>query len=159
MAGVPLQAVSSTKVKTYKYICIVCKKKGVAFTHNRRFCSSQCKNIVKTQKRYEREDHDWYRYFRHLLSKKQNSTLTAEQLIGKIAEQDYKCALSGVELTCSHARGNIIQTNASIDRINAGEEYNYDNVQIVCRAINSFRGNLTIDEFKFWCKEVAKNAI
>ena len=159
MVGVLLQVVSSIKIKAYPYICIVCKKAGVAATHNRRFCCTTCKNQVKTQKRYEREDYDWYRYFRHLLSKKQNTTLTAEQLIGKIAEQDYKCALSGVELTCRRERGNIIQTNASIDRINAGGEYNYNNIQIVCRAINSFRGNLTVNEFLFWCNEVTKNAI
>lgn len=148
-----------TKAKTYKYICTVCKKKGVALTHNRRFCSSQCKNIIKTQKRYEREDNDWYKYFRHLLSKKQNTTLTTEQLIGKIAEQDYKCALSGVELTCVRKRGNIIQTNASIDRINAGKEYNYENIQIVCRAVNSFRGNMSIEEFINWCNKVTDHAI
>jgi predicted nucleic acid-binding Zn ribbon protein len=146
-------------IKAKKYKCVVCGKNGIAHTHNRKFCSAKCKNTIKTEKRYERGEHDWYRYFRHLLSKKNNSTLTAEQLIGKIAEQDYKCALSGVELTCFHRRGEIILTNASIDRINAGKEYNYDNIQIVCRAVNSFRGNMEIKEFINWCNRVADYAL
>ena len=150
---------SLTEAKTYKYQCVVCGKSKLAYTHNKKFCSNQCKNIVKTNKRYEREDNDWYKYFRHLLSKKKESDLTVAQLIGKIAEQDYKCALSGVELTCVRERGNIIQTNASIDRINAGKEYNYENIQIVCRAVNSFRGNMSVEEFINWCNKVIDHAI
>ena len=106
-----------------------------------------------------RENNDWYAYFRHILSKKKDSELTVDQLIFKVAEQDYKCALSGVELTCIHKRGTTILTNASIDRINAGKEYNYDNIQIVCRAVNSFRGNMEIQEFINWCNRVSDYAL
>ena len=148
-----------TKAKTYKFKCVVCGKQGRAYTHNRRFCSNKCKNSVKTEKRYIRENNDWYAYFRHILSKKNNSTLTAEQLIGKIAEQNYKCALTGLEMTCIRKRGEIILTNASIDRISAGKEYNYDNIQIVCRAVNSFRGNMEIQEFINWCNRVSDYAL
>ena len=104
-------------------------------------------------------NNDWKVYFKHLLSKKKDSSLTPDQLIYKVADQNYKCALSGVELTCIHIRGKVIQTNASIDRINAGKEYNYDNIQIVCRAVNSFRGDMSVNEFINWCTKVANNAI
>jgi len=143
----------------YKRVCITCNTEFETNHPKYLNCSKECNSIYRVNQRYKRENNDWQRYFKHLLSTKKGHTLTVAELVGKIAEQNYKCALSGVELTCNHERGNIIQTNASIDRINAGEEYNYNNIQLVCRAINSFRGNLSIEEFKFWCEEVVKNAI
>ena len=41
----------------------------------------------------------------------------------------------------------------------AGGEYNIENVQLVCRAVNSFRHNLTVADFIKWCKKVARNAL
>ncbi len=143
----------------YTRNCIVCNTEFKTNNPKHLCCSTDCTKINKVNRRYERENHDWEAYFKHLLSTKKEHNLTVAQLIGKTAEQDYQCALSGVELTCYHKRGEIILTNASIDRINAGKEYNYDNIQIVCRAINSFRGNMKINEFIFWCSEVAKNAL
>ena len=143
----------------YKKDCANC---GKTFEHSNPlsiYCNTECSNEGKVKRRYERENHDWQAYYKHLLSKKLDSNLTVAQLVGKTAEQDYKCALSGVDLTCYHKRGEIILTNASIDRINAGKEYNYDNIQIVCRAINSFRGNMDIKDFINWCNKVTYHAI
>jgi hypothetical protein len=138
--------------------CVTCDAEFETSHPNYINCSKECNSIYRVHARYERDNNDWERYFKHLLSKKE-SNLTVAQLIGKIAEQDYKCALSGVELTCIHKRGTIILTNASIDRINAGKEYNYDNIQFVCRAINNFRGDLSVNEFVTWCKRVSDHAI
>jgi len=142
----------------YTRTCITCNTKFETYHPKYLNCSPECNSIYRVNARYERENNDWERYFKHLLSKKE-SNLTVAQLIGKIAEQDYKCALSGVELTCIHKRGTIILTNASIDRINAGKEYNYDNIQLVCRAINNFRGDLSVDEFVTWCKRVSDHGL
>jgi len=142
----------------FKRNCVTCNTKFETYHPKYLNCSPECNSIYRVNARYERENNDWERYFKHLLSKKE-SNLTVAQLIGKIAEQDYKCALSGVELTCVHKRGTIILTNASIDRINAGKEYNYDNIQLVCRAINNFRGDLSVEEFVTWCKRVSYHAI
>jgi len=143
----------------YKRTCIICNTEFETNHPNYLCCSKNCTQVNKVNKRYERENNDWQAYFKHLLSKKKDSPLTVEQLIYKVAEQDYKCALSGVELTCVRDRGNIIQTNASIDRINAGKEYNYENIQIVCRAVNSFRGNMSVEEFINWCNKVIDHVI
>ena len=143
----------------YKRNCKICNKSFE--THHSKYlcCSEKCTKINKVNRRYERENNDWQAYFKHLLSKKKGSSLTVEQLIYKIAEQDYKCALSGVELTCYHVRGKVVPTNASLDRINPGKEYNYDNVQIVCRATNNFRSDSSVDEYIDWCIKVAFHAI
>jgi len=143
----------------YKRECVVCST-GFKTNHpNYLCCSKKCTQINKVNRRYERENHDWEAYFKHLLSKKKDSDLTIAQLVGKIAEQNYKCALSGIELTCIHSRGTTVLTNASIDRIHAGKEYNYDNIQIVCRAINSFRGDMNVEEFINWCNKVTYYAV
>ena len=142
----------------YKRVCVTCNTKFETKHPKYLNCSEKCNSIYRVNARYERENHDWNRYFIHLLSTKKGHDLTPTQLIGKIAEQDYKCALSGIELTCVHIRGKTILTNASIDRINAGKEYNYENVQLVCRAINSFRGDMTVEEFIYWCTQVTNYA-
>ena len=139
--------------------CIICGNKFYSAHPNYLTCSKECCDINKVNKRYQRTNNDWKAYFKHLLSKKLESSLTPDQLIHMIADQNYRCALSGVELTCIHIRGKVIQTNASIDRSDAGKEYNYNNIQIVCRAVNSFRGDMTINEFINWCTKVANNAI
>lgn len=142
----------------YKVNCIVCSKEFM--THHPKYlcCSAQCGKINKSNKKYIRLSGNWNLYFKHLLSKKKGD-LTAEQLVELLYRQNGKCALSGERLTCKKVRGLYIKTNASIDRIIAGGEYNIDNVQLVCRAINSFRHNLTVREFIRWCKKVAKNGI
>jgi hypothetical protein len=108
--------------------------------------------------RYLKENGNWDLYFKHLLYRKKGN-LTSSDLIKVLDNQDGKCALSGEKLTCTKIRGEVSKTNASIDRVNAGGEYNVDNVQLVCRAVNSFRNNLTVADFINWCKKVAKNAI
>ncbi len=138
--------------------CIVCGKEFI--THHPKYlcCSAQCGKINKANKKYIRLSGNWNLYFKHLLSKKKGD-ITAEQLVELLYKQNGKCALSGERLTCKKVRGIYIKTNASIDRIIAGGEYNIDNVQLVCRAVNSFRHNLTVKEFIRWCKKVAKNGI
>jgi hypothetical protein len=143
----------------YKRVCITCNTEFETNHPKYLNCSKECNNIYRVNQRYERENNDWERYFKHLLSTKKDHSLTVAQLIGKVAEQDYKCALSGQELTCYHVRGKVIPTNASLDRINPGKEYNYDNVQIVCRATNNFRADTSVDEYIDWCIKVAFYAL
>ena len=142
----------------YTVNCKTCNKEFETLHPKYMCCSAQCGRINKVLTRYQKENGDWNLYFRHLLSKKQGN-LTPLDLIKMLDNQDGKCALSGTKLTCIRVRGEISTTNASIDRINAGGEYNIDNVQLVCRAVNSFRNNLTVADFINWCKKVAKNAI
>ncbi len=48
-----------------------------------------------------------------------------------------------------------MDTNCSLDRIEAGGTYDISNVQLVCSAVNGFRRSLPLDTFIGWCKEVA----
>tara|TARA_R110002020_G_scaffold59629_2_gene162407 strand:- start:29 stop:466 length:438 start_codon:yes stop_codon:yes gene_type:complete len=142
----------------YKVNCIVCSKEFI--THHPKYlcCSAQCGKINKANKKYIRLSGNWNLYFKHLLSKKKGD-LTAEELVELLYKQKGKCALSGTRLTCKKIRGLNVKTNASIDRIIAGGEYNKENVQLVCRAVNSFRHDLSVADFIKWCKKVARNAL
>lgn len=75
-------------------------------------------------------------------------------LLELLEEQSGKCALTGIELTCKLEKGHISKTNASIDRLQAGGPYIKENVQLVCRAVNSWRGDTDLNEFIWWCKQV-----
>lgn len=78
--------------------------------------------------------------------------------MSQLKKQDYRCALSGVQLTCELRVGKRFLTNASVDRIEAGGPYTPDNIQLVCRALNSWRSDLTVDEFVDWCRKVVEHA-
>jgi len=67
--------------------------------------------------------------------------------------------LTGVELTCNLNKGMICETNASIDRILAGGNYEKNNVQLVCAAVNRLRTNMSVEEFIEWCRKVVTYAI
>lgn len=138
--------------------CIVCNKEFK--THHPKYlcCSAECGKINKANKKYIRLSGNWHLYFKHLLSKKKGD-LTAQELVEILYKQKGKCALSGTRLTCKKVRGLNVKTNASIDRIIAGGEYNKENVQLVCRAVNSFRHDLSVPDFIKWCKKVAKYAL
>ena len=49
------------------------------------------------------------------------------------------------------------RSNASIDRIDAGGEYKVENIQLVCSVVNSFRRDMSVEEYVDWCKKVVKH--
>jgi hypothetical protein len=100
---------------------------------------------------------NWQRYFCRLMRRTtKRPVLTVKDLHEKLAEQKGLCALSGVPLTCTLEQGKKFKTNASIDRIRAGEEYTKDNIQLVCAALNSWRGDTDLQEFIWFCKKVTE---
>lgn len=146
-------------------LCDVCgiEFKPVSGAH--RFCSDQCKGKWKyitgegsTENQYKKISGNWDRYLPRLLNThgRKRDGLTTDILKELLEEQDYKCALSGVELTCNLEKGTICLSNASVDRIEAGGPYTKDNIQLVCRAVNSFRMDKTIEEYIWWCKKVTE---
>lgn len=74
--------------------------------------------------------------------------------MAQLEKQKFKCALSGVQLTCKLEKGINFPTNASVDRVVAGGSYTPDNIQIVCRALNAWRNDTTVADFVEWCRLV-----
>lgn len=108
-----------------------------------------------TEKQYSKISGNWQRYFCRLKGKSYRNKLSTEYLHELLNKQKGLCALSGIELTCILEKGKRFKTNASIDRINAGQPYTEDNIQLVCSALNGFRTDTSLEEFIWFCTKVA----
>ncbi|RTL05371.1 hypothetical protein EKK58_08200 [Candidatus Dependentiae bacterium] len=144
--------------------CAVCSKEFIKRTYHNRFCSESCKGRwkyinrdVTTESQYKLISGNWDRYLSRLLAAggKKRNLLTREVLLEKLEEQNYRCALSGIPLTCNLEKGVRFPFNASVDRILAGGPYTKDNIQLVCKSINSFRVDTSISDFIAICTAVA----
>jgi hypothetical protein len=144
--------------------CAVCGIQFKPFSGVHKFCSPQCKGkwkyitgVFSTENQYKEISGNWRRYFSRLCCRSHKRIdLRVEDLLEILNSQNYKCALSGVELTCKLEKGTKFKTNASIDRLEAGGPYIKENIQLVCSALNSWRADTDKDEFIWWCKQVAK---
>lgn len=144
--------------------CLVCKTVFTPSSGVHKYCSETCKGkgkylngSVTTAGQYKQISGNWDRYFSRLLQKAfRRELLTKDILKGQLKLQNGLCALSGIELTCWLENGKRFKTNASIDRINAGEPYSPDNIQLVCSALNSWRGDTDLKEFVWFCKQVTE---
>lgn len=105
-------------------------------------------------RQYERISGNWEKYFKRLLAQKYRDGLTLDDVMIILRRQNYKCALSGVPLTCKLKQGVKYKTNASFDRIVPGEAYSVNNVQLVCSVVNSWRSDTDLAEFIWFCKQV-----
>jgi hypothetical protein len=127
-----------------------------------KYCTESCKGKAKylfgwesTETQYAKISGNWPRYFSRLLAKGRKE-LSVEILLALLEKQQGCCALSGIPLTCTLEKGKRFKTNASIDRIKAGEPYSPENVQLVCSAVNSWRSDTDLDEFIWYCKQITQ---
>lgn len=111
---------------------------------------------MSCKKQYERISGDFSRYFNRLINHKRRGVITTKELLDILEKQKGKCALSGITLTCMLEQGKKFTTNASIDQIIPGKGYDKENVQLVCAALNLWKGNTPNDEFIWFCKQVAQ---
>jgi len=111
------------------------------------------KHIARMQK----ENGCWRRYFVRIVNyHKRRQTISAKQVQEIYDRQEGKCAFTGLPMTCHRGRPNLMAPlNASMDRIIPGGLYTVENVQLVCVALNVFRGVLSIPDFIRWCHRVA----
>lgn len=140
--------------------CLTCKKEFVPRRSWQRYCSPKCNNKARrwtADQQREWISGNWYRYFNRLVvSSSERKALTTNDLLELLEQQGGRCALTGAKLTNILVKGRKIWTNASIDRIVSGGPYIRGNIQLVCAAVNSFRSQMSIEEFKQWCTLVAK---
>lgn len=107
-------------------------------------------------------DGDWGEYFKRLVQKKRTKhkelvTLTVDDLSALYKKQKGKCALTGREMGCRTVPGIRFPENASLDRIVAGGPYSPENIQLVCRDVNGFRGDTPLKNFIHICRLVAEH--
>ena len=69
--------------------------------------------------------------------------------------QGGKCALTGWDMTMELGRGTV-PTNCSLDRIDSNRGYEVGNVQLVCRAANVAKSDLSQSDFIALCRSVVE---
>ena len=85
--------------------------------------------------------------------KKGNEVISLDALELLWATQEGKCALTGWSMTMELANG-VVTTNCSLDRIDSSVGYVVGNVQLVCRAANVAKHDLSQAEFFKLCRAV-----
>lgn len=157
---------AQTDLPTDERTCPVCSANFQAKSVVQKFCTPICKgkwkyasDSVTTESQYKLISGNWFRYLSRLLyaAGRKRDGLTREDLLSLLEKQDYKCAISGLELTCLLDKGTRFWSNASVDRINPGGPYTPDNIQLVCRAVNSWRSDMPLQDFINVCRAVVNN--
>lgn len=80
--------------------------------------------------------------------------VTVERLMKKMHEQDWRCALSGVDLTS-------IPQDTQLDHIvpiSQGGQHTMDNVQFVHRVVNAMKRTMNEKTFVRWCARISRHA-
>jgi hypothetical protein len=94
-------------------------------------------------------------YLRAKAVKRSGSCISTDNLEELWLLQNGMCAITGWPLTMSLGSG-VVSTNASIDRIDSSIGYISGNVQLVCRAANIAKSNLSMEVFISLCRAAAE---
>jgi hypothetical protein len=86
-------------------------------------------------------------------------TVTEEYLTKLWNVQGGKCAITGhiMSRLAGHGNSSVLETNASIDRIDSNKGYVPGNVQWVCWRVNRMKGAMDYESFVQWCETVVNS--
>lgn len=141
--------------------CLLCNEEKLAnvdnFTYrkDRKQFQTICRVCKKLRYHQQRSNDKRFlqRCWRAACKRRPNDkNITYEEVYEKWLEQERRCAITGVEMTCLIGKGRQI-TNATLDRIDNTKGYEKDNVQIVCLWANIAKNDLKLDTFLDFCKK------
>lgn len=75
--------------------------------------------------------------------------INEKQLMELYNKQRGRCALTGLELTCSNSRSDI-----SIDRIDSNKDYTLDNIQLITELANNVKSDIETKELYTWANKI-----
>lgn len=99
----------------------------------------------------------WSRILTGAIKRNIELNITKEYIWNLLVEQNFKCKLSGLEITLSTYYKDIkkCKNTASLDRIDSSKGYIEGNVQWVHKRINYMKHTLPDNEFIYFCIAVA----
>ena len=146
--------------------CINCNKPlPENSTANRKFCNNKTcgvawrtKNVYRYKYTFAHRSSSPRNFLMSLRNKKGGvrKELSLDYLLKLFEDQRGLCAISGIPMTYIAGEGRV-GTNISIDRINPNIGYKEDNIQLVTRDVNIFKGQMTMDELYDLCTLILKN--
>jgi hypothetical protein len=121
--------------------------------------SCGCKKISKVRKNGIGDIS--YQYFRRIrrtsLDRGINFDISIKYIWDIYNQQNGRCSLTGLFIKFEPCGNNITKQTASVDRIDNTKGYIKGNIQIVHKRANVIKGNMSIDELKFWIYHMYKN--
>jgi len=84
--------------------------------------------------------------------------ITPENLEKQIIKQNFKCALSGLDISLPYSSDEFLikrKWTASVDRIDSSKPYTKNNIQFLHKDINRMKLDLNEQVFVAYCKAVA----
>ena len=138
----------------YNSWCKACISKKQASYHKRTWGEDKLKYTAFKRTKSVRS---YLQYLRSKAVQRRKGTevisLDALELLWQT--QQGLCALTGWPMTMELASG-VVPTNCSLDRVDSSEGYVVGNVQLVCRAANVAKSDLTVAEFAKLCRAVVE---
>ena len=96
----------------------------------------------------------WYSIVHSAKLRNLEFNITIKDAWDLFIKQNKKCALTDISIVFKDLGKQSNTQTASLDRIDSSKGYTLDNIQWVHKVINRMKTNLSISEFKNWCKLV-----
>ena len=149
--------------------CSICGKEFKPASGAALFCSKKCTSNHRklvgnhtTEKQYERANKNPRIFFVKLIHGRgrgmagSRSAISPEFLMEMFESQNGMCAISGLPMSTKLEVGGS-WFRCSVDRKDNSNGYVPENVHLVCKSINIWRGAQALDDFIEMCKAVAKH--
>lgn len=94
-------------------------------------------------------------YITKLTFRKQEVTITLQDIVDQWHQQKGICAYSGLQLTVVQKDCDWTTSTASIDRIDSSKGYIKGNIQWVHKRVNTMKSDMTEDQFITFCYQIA----
>lgn len=140
----PIRRISSRRGVTRKGVCQACTNTSsrVRYARNPK---TPAKQRARAKAFVRRADSPRHTLNINLLTALRyrpcDNPITLDELEQVFVSQGGRCALSGIEMTW--AKGKLLGTSITLDRIDHDGGYTVGNVRLLCHAVNSFRGRMS----------------
>ena len=155
------------KIDNYKAVICKCKcgntircKKTLINSGRKKSCGCMISETEFVSKNIMRMY--WFAVRANALNRNIKFDINPEDLETKITQQNFKCALSGLEITLPYSNNEFLKDRewtASVDRIDSSKPYIKDNIQFVHKDINKMKMNLNEQKFLEYCKAVVDHRL
>jgi hypothetical protein len=136
------QIANEVGIKNLAHIANVIRRHGLEVRDGRTGCGEMTGGYWARLKASAAErDHDF--------------AITPEYAIAIWESQEGRCALTGQKLRFSDYGESMVAQTASLDRIDSKQGYVRGNVQWIHKNLQRMKGEMTDDDFAYWCTQVA----